>query len=107
MENLQWPLAIILSFCCLSSADNVLVDELESGNGLYSIEGKVYAPEIFSMGDVEWQTDTSITINDGEFAGFLKEDGTFTINGIPSGSYVVEISNPDYYYESVSAIDFH
>lgn len=102
MDNLQWPLAIILSLCCLSLAENVIVDELEVGNGLYSIEGKVYAPEIFSMGDIEWQSDTSITINDGEFVGFLKEDGTFTINAIPSGSYVVEISNPDYYYESVS-----
>nr|CAD7424399.1 unnamed protein product [Timema monikensis] len=30
-----------------------------------------------------------------------KEDGTFTVNNVPSGSYVVEISNPNYAYEPV------
>ncbi|KAJ9582061.1 hypothetical protein L9F63_003644 [Diploptera punctata] len=29
------------------------------------------------------------------------EDGTFTINNIPSGSYVVEVANPNYAYEPV------
>nr|CAD7585714.1 unnamed protein product [Timema genevievae] len=29
------------------------------------------------------------------------EDGTFTVNNVPSGSYVVEISNPNYAYEPV------
>jgi hypothetical protein len=32
---------------------------------------------------------------------FLREDGTFTINNIPSGSYVVEVANPNYAYEPV------
>lgn len=79
-----------------------LVEEYEGNSGLYTIEGKVYAPEIYSSNDFNWQRDTVITINNGEFNGYLKEDGTFAINGIPSGSYVVEVSNPDYYYESVS-----
>ncbi|XP_031620951.1 ER membrane protein complex subunit 7 homolog [Contarinia nasturtii] len=78
-----------------------LVEEYETNSGLYSIEGKVYAPEIYSINDFNWQRDTVITINNGEYSGFLKEDGTFALNGIPSGSYVVEVSNPDYYYESV------
>jgi len=30
-----------------------------------------------------------------------REDGTFTINNVPSGSYVVEVANPDYAYEPV------
>lgn len=83
------------------NCENV-VDEYDGNSGLYSIEGKVYAPEIYSSNDFNWQRDTVITINNGEYNGFLKEDGTFSIGGIPSGSYVVEISNPDYYYESVS-----
>lgn len=93
--------AVLLTLCSLVAADNIAVDEYDSGGGLFSIEGRVYAPEIFSSGESEWQRDTAITINNGELAGFLKEDGTFTISGVPSGSYVVEISNPDYYYESV------
>lgn len=77
-------------------------EEIETNSGLYAIEGKVYAPEIYSINDFKWQRDTVITINNGEYSGFLKHDGTFSLNGIPSGSYVVEVSNPDYYYESVS-----
>ncbi|KAJ6642777.1 ER membrane protein complex subunit 7, partial [Pseudolycoriella hygida] len=49
---------------------------------------------------VNWQKDTTVSINNGEYNGYLKEDGTFTIS-VPSGSYVVEIINPDYMYESV------
>jgi hypothetical protein len=30
-----------------------------------------------------------------------REDGTFTINNVPSGSYVIEVANPDYVYEPV------
>lgn len=30
-----------------------------------------------------------------------REDGAFTINNVPSGSYVVEVANPDYAYEPV------
>lgn len=50
---------------------------------------------------MNWQRDTQIVINGGEFQGFLKEDGSFVISSIPSGSYVVEIVNPDYVYEPV------
>lgn len=32
---------------------------------------------------------------------FFREDGTFTINNVPSGSYVVEVANPNYAYEPV------
>lgn len=94
----------LIVICYLISFINceTIVDEYDGNSGFYSIEGKVYAPEIYSSNDFNWQRDTVITINNGEYNGYLKEDGTFAIGGIPSGSYVVEISNPDYYYESVS-----
>lgn len=88
-------------FISFIKCENV-IEEYDGVNGLYSIEGKVYAPEIYSSSDNNWQRDTVITINNGEYSGFLKEDGNFVISGVPSGSYVVEVSNPDYYYESVS-----
>ena len=34
-------------------------------------------------------------------SGFLREDGTFGVSGLPTGSYVVEVVNADYYYEPV------
>lgn len=105
--KLKWLSFTVLALSCflieLSSADN-LIDEYDGNSGRYNIEGKVYAPELFSSSEFNWQQDTAITINDGEYSAFLKDDGTFIISGVPSGSYVVEISNPDYYYESVKLI---
>lgn len=37
----------------------------------------------------------------GEIKGFLRNDGTFIISKVPSGSYVVDILNPNYLYEPV------
>lgn len=97
--------ATLLIACVTAGSGTV---ETESGiddfeeYGRYTIEGKVYSPELYPA-DVNWQKDTSITINDGEFNGFLKEDGSFIISSVPSGSYVVDIVNPDYFYESVSS----
>lgn len=82
----------------------VALDEFEDNTGRYTIEGKVYSPELFSL-ESNWQKDTVVSINDGEFNGFLREDGTFVISNVPSGSYVVDIVNPDYLYESVSVHD--
>lgn len=66
---------------------------------LYDIEGKIYPPEAQVLSN--WQVVTKVLVNGGEFLGFLKEDGTFAIHNVPSGSYVLEVVNPDYAYEPV------
>lgn len=61
----------------------------EASTGLHQIEGKIFSPEI---GDnFKWTQETQVIASNGvtgEFRGFLKADGTFTINKISSGSYV-------------------
>lgn len=104
-------------------------DVEENSSGWYQIEGKVYPPEIGT--DEIWQEDTQIIINggtmnlrfdqspdqffeditpvliivqtwfSGEMKGFLRNDGTFIISKVPSGSYVIDIINPNYLYEPV------
>lgn len=91
---------LLLGCCATVVIAESGIDDFEE-SGRYTIEGKVYSPELYPF-DVNWQKDTSITINDGEFNGFIKEDGSFVISNVPSGSYVVDIVNPDYLYESVS-----
>ncbi|XP_062562915.1 ER membrane protein complex subunit 7 homolog [Armigeres subalbatus] len=83
-----------------TTAGDASIDEFDE-SGRYTIEGRVYPPELFGGSDLTWQIDTHISINGGEYKGFLKDDGSFVISSVPSGSYVVEILNPDYYYESV------
>lgn len=93
-------------------------------SNLYTIEGKVYLPEVSMNSDMggyrvpasspyrgsrqdneetlkPWETDMYVIINRGEYKGFLRRDGSFVISGVPSGSYVVELINPDYFYEPV------
>lgn len=78
-------------------------DEVASTASRFAIEGKVYSPELLNFNS-NWQKDTAVSINDGEFVGFLKQDGSFVISNVPSGSYVVDIVNPEYWYESVSCL---
>lgn len=82
----------------LSLADTLL-EEYEDSTG-YTIEGKVFPPDVTSMNN-QWPKTSVVTINGGEFKGFLKEDGTFIVSNVPSGSYVLEVLNPDYIYEPV------
>lgn len=98
-------LCIYLTFLASYAVAELDVDDLIEESGRFTIEGKVYSPEIYSS-NVNWQKDTAISINNGEYNGYLKEDGTFVISNVPSGSYVVEIINPDYMYESVSIFCF-
>ncbi|CAF0949528.1 unnamed protein product [Brachionus calyciflorus] len=67
-----------------------------SQNELFTLRGKVNirSDEL----DLE---NTRILIDDGQYVGFLHSDGTFTIPGLTSGSYVVEISAPRNVYEPV------
>jgi hypothetical protein len=39
-------------------------------------------------------------VNGGEHIGLLKEDGTFVVGGLSSGSFVIEVIHPQFQYES-------
>ena len=73
------------------------VTEVESSSN-FQIEGKV-APPDFKPKD--WYWTTKIYLEGGKRMAYLKEDNSFVITGLASGSYLLEVSNPDYYYESV------
>lgn len=93
-------LQIIIVFAIQQAqGSDQIIDEYEE-TGRYVIEGKVYSPEI-KLSEDNWQQNTRITINGGDYMGYLRDDGGFIISNVPSGSYVLEIINPDYYYESV------
>ena len=102
-KNTIWLMCLLngIALKVAAQAADVSIEEYDENSGRYTIEGKVYAPEIASL-EQNWQRDTSISINNGEYTGFLADDGTFIISAVPSGSYVIEITNPDYLYESVS-----
>jgi len=95
---LTLTLLVALATCELVIGQEDVSDEV---SGLYTIEGKVYPPEMFNSLDSKWQVETTLSINGGEYRGFVKDDGSFIISSIPSGSYVLEVYNADYFYEPV------
>ncbi|XP_045118355.1 ER membrane protein complex subunit 7 homolog [Portunus trituberculatus] len=75
-------------------------DDGGMGQERYRIEGRVMRPDSSLVSPAEWFANTKVFTNSGHY-GFLKEDGTFIINNMPSGSYVVQVMNPTFMYEPV------
>ena len=79
-----------------------LVAGQEEGEGLvgsYKIEGKVTPPDVKPA---NWLTVTTVTLDGGKRRAFLKEDNSFVFQGVTSGTFLVEVENPDYMYEQVN-----
>ncbi|VDM65854.1 unnamed protein product [Strongylus vulgaris] len=52
----------------------------------------------------KWAANTRILLNHGEYIGFVREDGSFTVDNVASGSYVVQIvkvENVDFVFEPI------
>ncbi|XP_053614247.1 endoplasmic reticulum membrane protein complex subunit 7 [Plodia interpunctella] len=98
MANLIYSTFIATFLLSTALCANNPVEE-ELGNGRYAIEGRVYPAE--DQESQNWQVDTRIHVNGGEYIGFVRDDGTFVIHNVPSGSYIVEVIHPDYMYEPI------
>lgn len=94
---LGFKLIALTVLVALANADTSIEETEEHAK--FTIEGKLFPPELYTSND--WQSDIVISINGGEHKGFLRDDGTFVISSIESGSYVVEILNPNFIYEPV------
>ncbi|XP_070490523.1 ER membrane protein complex subunit 7 homolog [Chironomus tepperi] len=103
MKNIL--IIVLISFICVSKTYSQDTEIEESNSNEYQIEGKVFAPELASDENYKnWVQNTDILLhtgNSGIFKGFLKSDGSFVINKVPSGSFILEVQNADYVYEAV------
>lgn len=98
--NLLICICVVLSFCLFGSISSNSDVSDGSNQDSYEIEGKVFPPENLGS-DVNWQAETTVVTKGGYHVGFVREDGSFVISNIPSGSYVIEVINPNYSYEPV------
>ncbi|XP_062267371.1 ER membrane protein complex subunit 7 [Platichthys flesus] len=69
-------------------------------NGEYGfkIEGRAVVPGVKTQ---DWVSTARVLVEGEEFVGFLRTDGSFAVNDVPSGSYVVEIVTPNFRFEPV------
>lgn len=76
--------------------NSISAQEVESTEK-HDIEGKIVAP----THDPTWSRNTQVYIRGGMHIGFMREDGSFTIKNVPTGSYVLEVISPDYMFDPV------
>ncbi|KAJ6222520.1 hypothetical protein RDWZM_001065 [Blomia tropicalis] len=69
-------------------------------NDLFRIEGKIFTHDSLPLSK-QYLVETKVFVNYGQYFGFLKPDGSFEISNLAPGSYVVEVSNPDFFYEPI------
>lgn len=93
-------LVFFLSSCLLqlcSTESEESVDAVDSTGQLFqTIEGKVI---IDGARSEEWLSATTVSVDGGRYRGFLKANGEFEIHGVPPGSYLVEVTSPNYSFE--------
>ncbi|CAG8480137.1 4760_t:CDS:2 [Paraglomus brasilianum] len=64
---------------------------------LHTIEGGLVANDILK--DVSsLESNTKILINGGQYSALVRKDGKFTIQNVPPGSYLLEVSSRRYLY---------
>lgn len=69
------------------------------GNGeRFKIEGRAIVPNAKTQ---DWVSSSRVLVEGEEYVGFLRTDGSFVVNDVPSGSYVVEVICPSFKFEPV------
>ncbi|KAK6023457.1 hypothetical protein OSTOST_10757 [Ostertagia ostertagi] len=64
------------------------------------IRFQVIFPSSATMGR-KWAANSRVLLNHGEYIGFVREDGSFVVDNVPSGSYVVQVENVDFVFEPI------
>ncbi|XP_051981007.1 ER membrane protein complex subunit 7-like [Xyrauchen texanus] len=83
---------------CFSDPEQGPVAGSPSNGERFKIEGRAIVPGVKTQ---EWISTARVLVEGEEYVGFLKTDGSFAVNDVPSGSYVVEIVSPSFRFESV------
>ncbi|KAM8717706.1 hypothetical protein ACLKA7_004412 [Drosophila subpalustris] len=100
-------LVILLVWSCLQGLsvsqeeDTELITEKTTADELHNIEGVVLPADPQLRVGAKWPADITVSLNGGEYLGFVRHDGNFVISGVPAGSHVLEIYHPDIYFQAV------
>ncbi|XP_052391580.1 ER membrane protein complex subunit 7-like [Carassius gibelio] len=83
---------------CFTDADPGPAVGSQSNGERFKIEGRAIVPGVKTQ---EWVSTARILVEGEEYVGFVKTDGSFAVNDVPSGSYVVEIVSPSFRFDPV------
>uniref|UniRef100_A0A4W5R7T4 Endoplasmic reticulum membrane protein complex subunit 7 n=1 Tax=Hucho hucho TaxID=62062 RepID=A0A4W5R7T4_9TELE len=87
--------------CCFSDMESGPIatsGSVQPNGDRFKIEGRAIVPGVKTQ---DWISSARVTVEGEEYIGFLRTDGSFVVNDVPSGSYVVEVISPGYKFEAV------
>uniref|UniRef100_A0A3Q1C352 Endoplasmic reticulum membrane protein complex subunit 7 n=1 Tax=Amphiprion ocellaris TaxID=80972 RepID=A0A3Q1C352_AMPOC len=94
---LQAALVVAWCFTDVETGPGAGVSTQPNGDR-FKIEGRAIVPGIKTQ---DWVSTARVLVEGEEYVGFLRTDGSFAVNDVPSGSYVVEVVTPTYRFEPV------
>ncbi|KAM9466248.1 ER membrane protein complex subunit 7-like [Clarias gariepinus] len=71
---------------------------VEGNEERFRIEGRAL---VYGVRAEEWTPRAHVLLHGEEHVGFVRLDGSFTVNDVPPGSYVLHIASPVYRFEPV------
>ena len=83
-----------------NNTSNQVADKSWCKSKLHIITGQIFSLQHDDTTTLRMSLmQTKILVNYGQFSAYPKEDGSFRIDNLPSDSYVVEVTHPNYIYE--------
>lgn len=68
------------------------------GDARAQVSGRALVPGVRAQ---DWIASARVLLDGDQHVGFIRDDGSFTVSDVPSGSYVLEISSPTYRFQPV------
>ncbi|XP_041927621.1 ER membrane protein complex subunit 7-like isoform X4 [Alosa alosa] len=101
--RLQWQVFIVLiEMCaCFTDVDPLSITTatgLQTNGDTFKIDGRAIVPGVRLQ---DWISTARVIVEGEEHVGFFRIDGSFTVNDVPPGSYVVQVISPSYRFEPV------
>uniref|UniRef100_A0A0N5AV50 DUF2012 domain-containing protein n=1 Tax=Syphacia muris TaxID=451379 RepID=A0A0N5AV50_9BILA len=76
------------------------VEDGKSNATTFTIQGWVELPPSIHA-DKDWRVGCRVLVNYGQHIGFVRKNGSFVVTGVPSGSYIVEVTHVNFVFEPV------
>uniref|UniRef100_A0A1I7TEK4 DUF2012 domain-containing protein n=1 Tax=Caenorhabditis tropicalis TaxID=1561998 RepID=A0A1I7TEK4_9PELO len=89
---------LITSLILLCEASEEL-GKVEQTSTLFSVEGEIALPQTSNC--AKWTSTARVHLNHGQHVGFIRQDCTFRVDFVPSGTYIVQIENTEYVFEPI------
>ncbi|XP_063080117.1 ER membrane protein complex subunit 7-like [Engraulis encrasicolus] len=91
---------VLIGLCaCFTDVDPISTATVMQTDGdTFKIEGRAIVPGVRLQ---EWISTARVVVEGEEHIGFFRIDGSFAVNDVPPGSYVVQILSPVYRFEPV------